>query len=201
MIRIKICGLRRPEDIDMVNRYRPDLAGFIIDFPKSFRSISPDRVRELAGGLDRKHVHPVGVFVDADLEMAAGLLKDGTLAMAQLHGHESEEYIRQLKAETGKPVIKAFQIRDKEDIHRALASSADYILLDQGQGSGRSFDWGLVPPIGRPWLLAGGLNAGNIKEAADRLHPWGVDLWSAVETDRVKDPRKVEQIIQIVRNI
>ena len=212
MTKIKICGLKRPEDIEMINKYRPDYCGFIINFPKSHRSLSPEQVRSLAAGVDREYIKTVGVFVDEPIENVAALLNDGTLDMAQLHGSESEGYIEILKKQTDKKIIKAFAVKDCRTLEAAAKSSADYILLDQGQGSGQSFDWSILGsesakeisgPDGFPerdWFLAGGLNCGNIAEAIRRFHPFAVDLSSAVETDKFKDERKVCDIISLVRN-
>ena len=131
--KIKICGLRRREDILAVNEAKPDYCGFIIEFPSSFRSVTADEVRELVKELDPE-IRPVGVFVNAPMELVRTLLDDGTLALAQLHGQEDESYIRELKTYTDKLIIKAFSIKTAEDIEKALQSPADYILLDQGGG-------------------------------------------------------------------
>ena len=131
--KIKICGLRRREDILAVNEAKPDYCGFIIEFPKSFRSVTADEVRDLVKDLIQE-IQPVGVFIDAPMELVRSLLDDGTLALAQLHGQENESYIRELKTYTDKPIIKAFSIKTAEDIEKALQSPADYILLDQGGG-------------------------------------------------------------------
>lgn len=198
--KIKICGLRRPEDIQYVNRAKPDFCGFIIDFPKSHRSLTKEQVRKLVQGLD-KEIVPVGVFVNPPMELAEELLQEGTIRIAQLHGQESEEQIRYLQENTGKPVIKAFKIRSEEDVQQALKSSADYILLDQGYGSGKTFDWGLVPKIDRPWFLAGGLTAENLPEAIERLHPWAVDLSSSVEVEGCKDEMLIRRTVEAVRGV
>lgn len=198
--KIKICGLHCTEDIAYINAAKPDFAGFIINFPKSHRNVSTGEVRTLAKKLDPR-IHAVGVFVDEDPSTVAGLLTDGTLYAAQLHGNESEEEIRWLQKETGHPVIKAFKIRSQEDIEKALQSPADYILLDQGYGGGQCFDWTLVPEIRRPWFLAGGLELSNLQEAVQTLHPYGVDLSSSVEIDRKKDAGLIRQTVELVRKL
>ena len=197
--KIKICGLKRPEDIAYVNEARPDFAGFIINFPKSHRSLTPDRVRELVKRLDPA-IRAVGVFVDEDPEVITGLLQEGTLAMAQLHGQETENVIRQIQRESKKPVIKAFTVAGKADINRALSSPADYILLDRGQGSGQCFDWNLLPKIDRPWFLAGGLGVDNLSEAVEHISPYAVDLSSGVEIDTYKDRELILKAVKLVRN-
>lgn len=197
--KIKICGLRRREDILAVNEAKPDYCGFIIEFPKSFRSITADKVRELVKDL-APEIQAVGVFVNAPVEFVSGLLNDGTLAFAQLHGQEDESYIRDLKQFTDKPVIKAFSVKTSEDIEKALQSAADYILLDQGSGgTGKVFDWSLIPKIERPFFLAGGIGAENLEQAIREIRPYAVDLSSSVETDKWKDPEKIRNVVDIVR--
>lgn len=201
MTRIKICGLKRPEDIEAVNAAKPDYAGFVIEVPKSRRNVSANQVRKLTRELSPK-IQAVGVFVNAPVEMVAGLLNDGSLSLAQLHGAEDEAYIQRLRELTEKPLIQAFSIRSGADIERALQSSADYLLLDQGGGgTGQCFDWSLVPELPRPFFLAGGLGITNLPEAITRVNPWAVDLSSSLETDGVKDPAKIEAAVKLVRSM
>ncbi|MBQ5431635.1 MAG: phosphoribosylanthranilate isomerase [Lachnospiraceae bacterium] len=197
--RVKICGLKTEADIEMVNELKPDFVGFIINFPKSHRSKTEQEVKILREKL-RKDIKAVGVFVNEPEENVVRMLKEGTIDLAQLHGDETDDMILRIKRNTNQPVIKAYCLRDKEDFATALASPADYILLDQGKGEGRTFDWSLIDEeIQRPWFLAGGLGPENLKEAITRLHPWAVDLSSSVETDQKKDFQKVKEVIHIVR--
>lgn len=193
MAKIKICGLRSPDDIQLVNEYMPDYAGFIVDFPKSFRSLTIEQLEKLTVLLDSKIVS-VGVFVDEDREVIRDLLQRKVIQMAQLHGHESEGDIQYLK-QFG-PIIKAFEIHGDSDIQRARASSADYILLDSGKGSGKTFDWRRIQSIGRDFFLAGGINPDNIKAAIGQYHPFAVDVSSGVETNKKKDREKVKLCIE-----
>lgn len=201
MTKLKICGLTCEEDIAAVNEVKPDFAGFIIEVPSSRRNLSAEQVKVLVKGLD-KEILPVGVFVDARPELPISLLRDGSLWAAQLHGNEDEEYIEKIQNMTGKPVIKAFSIKTPEDVQRALRSPADYILLDQGTGgTGEPFDWSLVPPVRRPFFLAGGIGFENLREAISTLHPWAVDLSSSLETNGKKDPVKIRQIVRMLKQI
>lgn len=201
MTKLKICGLTCEEDIAAVNEVKPDFAGFIIEVPSSRRNLSAEQVKVLVKGLD-KEILPVGVFVDARPELSISLLRDGSLWAAQLHGNEDEEYIEKIQNMTGKPVIKAFSIKTPEDVQRALRSPADYILLDQGTGgTGEPFDWSLVPPVRRPFFLAGGIGFENLREAISTLHPWAVDLSSSLETNGKKDPVKIRQIVRMLKQI
>lgn len=199
MTKIKICGLFRPCDIEYVNAARPDWCGFIINFPKSHRNCAPDQVRALRRGLDSA-VTPVGVFVDQPVEAVAELLNDGTISVAQLHGHEDAAYIAALRAAApGRPVWKAFKVRGPEDLTAANASPADLVILDNGYGTGETFDWSLAGGVTRPYLLAGGLTPENIPDAIRRLHPYGLDISSGVETEKKKDFVKIQAAVAAAR--
>ena len=195
---IKFCGIRRPEDIEAVNETRPDLAGFIIVKDRR-RYISPEKVCELRQKLNHS-IKVVGVFIDEDIEVVAKLLHDGIIDIAQLHGNESEDYIRELKSRTGAQVIKAVGIRSSEDVERAERSPADLVIVDSpGGGTGNTFDWELLKKIKRPYILAGGINAENINEAVEMLHPYGVDVSSGIETDGYKDKEKMKAFMALVK--
>lgn len=198
-MKVKICGLSRPADIEAVNQFQPDYAGFIINFPKSHRNCTPEQVQALHAQLSDS-IPAVGVTVNQPLETVAALLEQGVIDIAQLHGQEDEAYICELKQRTGKPVWKAFRIRSADDLDAARASSADMILLDNGYGTGETFDWTLVRDIGRPFILAGGLCERNISDAA-KMHPDAMDISSGVETNRVKDPEKIRTLIERIRSI
>lgn len=199
--KIKICGLKRPEDITYVNEAKPDYCGFIIEFPKSSRNVTGALVRELTAKLN-PDIIPVGVFVNVAPERVEELLLDGTIHIAQLHGQEDEAYIRRIQKNTGHQVIKVFSVKTAQDIENALKSPADYILLDQGGGgTGQTFDWSLIPEIDRPFFLAGGLGADNLEIAVRTIHPYAVDLSSSVETDGMKDRDKILKAVQLVHII
>ena len=187
------------EDIQAVNEAKPDFCGFVIEVPGSFRSVTVSQAKELAAELDRD-IQAVGVFVNAPEALAAELLNRGIISMAQLHGQEDETYIRRLRKLTDRPLIKAFSVGSREDAEKALESSADYILLDQGKGgTGIPFDWSLLPVVERPFFLAGGLGEDNLERAVRRFHPYAVDLSSGVETDMWKDPVKIKKAVDILR--
>ncbi len=199
MTKIKICGLFRPCDIEYINAVRPDWCGFIVNFPKSHRNRTPDQVRALRRGL-AEGVVPVGVFVDQPVEDVAALLNDGTISVAQLHGHEDAAYIAALRAAApGHPVWRAFKVRGPEDLEAAGASPADLVILDNGYGTGETFDWSMAGGVARPFLLAGGLTPENIPDAIRLLHPYGLDISSGVETDKQKDPEKIRAAVAAAR--
>ena len=200
MTKIKICGLYRTKDIDYVNKARPDWCGFIINFPQSHRNLTPDQVRELRAGLSN-YVNTVGVFVDRPAEEVAALLNDGTIAVAQLHGHEDDGYITRLRTLARGEIWKAFKIRSAADLEAANASAADMVLLDNGYGTGQTFEWSLAGGVKRPFLLAGGLTPENIPDAIWQLHPAGLDISSGVETNKVKDFDKIQAAVAAARRI
>ena len=201
MAKLKICGLTCEADVAAVNEVKPDFAGFVIEVPGRRRSVTPEQVKVLVKGLNEETL-PIGVFVDAPPELPISLLRDGTLWAAQLHGNEDEDYIEKIQNMTGKPVIKAFSIKTREDVEKAKKSSADYILLDHGKGgTGESFDWSLIRNMDRPYFLAGGLNAENVEQAILQTYPFAVDISSGVETDGVKDPKKITECIRRIRHV
>lgn len=196
MSKVKICGLTRPEDIAAVNAVRPDYVGFV--FAKSRRQVTPEQARKLKDLL-ASGIPVVGVFVNAPVEEMVSLARAGTIELIQLHGGEDEATVRQVKAATGLPVIKAVSVRAAADVDRWRASAADFLLLDNGAGgTGKVFDWSLLPPLDRPWFLAGGLTEANIPEAL-KLSPYCLDISSGAETDGLKDKDKIRRIVEMIR--
>ena len=199
MTKIKICGLYRPCDVEYVNQARPDYCGFVINFPKSHRNLTPEQVRELRAGLSPQ-VISVGVFVNRPVEEIAALLKDGTIAIAQLHGQEDDAYIAALRElAPGREIWKAFKVRDPADLDAASTSAADMVLLDNGYGTGETFNWSLTGGLKRPFLLAGGLTPDNIPDAIRQLRPAGLDISSGVETNKKKDLSKIQAAVAAAR--
>ena len=201
-VKIKVCGLTRPEDIRAVNRLMPDYIGFVF-WEKSRRNVTSALAASLKKELDPR-IQAVGVFVDAPVKVVSDLLNRGIIDIAQLHGHEDEEYIRNLREMTEKPLIRAFQIRSEEQaettLEEAKKSTADYVLIDSGMGSGKAFNWELLKDFPRKYFLAGGLDAENVRDAVEMTGASAVDVSSNVETDGVKDEKKVEDFIAATRN-
>ena len=202
--RVKLCGMFRDEDVQAVAEARPDLCGFIVDFPKSHRNVTPAR---LAGLCDRllecepasAPIWRVGVFVDEPMEQLVRIVDAGCIDLVQLHGSEDAAYIDELRDRTGVGIIQAFRIRSAADAAAAEASAADLVLLDNGQGTGEGFDWSLVASVGRPFMLAGGLGPENVAQAIEEVRPWGVDMSSGIETEKLKDPAKMASAVAAVR--
>lgn len=198
--KIKLCGMFRECDINYANESRPDYIGFVIDFPKSHRSITPETARGLKARLS-PDIKAVGVFVNSAPELCADLANSGVIDLIQLHGDEDAAYIARLRELTGAPLIKAVKVRGAEDIARAEVLDTDFLLLDNGTGTGQRFDWGVLTgaEINKPFFLAGGLTPENIGQAARELHPYAVDISSGIETDRAKDREKMLSAVRAVR--
>ena len=197
-MKIKLCGLMRPCDIEAVNELQPDYIGFVFA-KKSRRYVSPEKAEKLKAML-APGIQAVGVFVNEEPAQIVSLLEAGTIDVAQLHGQESETEIRRLRELTDHPLIQAFRIDTEQDVERANASTADYVLLDSGAGgTGTVFDWDLLQAIRRPYFLAGGLETENLGTVKAKLNPYGIDVSSGIETDGYKDKEKMTAFVAAAR--
>lgn len=201
--RIKLCGLTRREDILAVNASKPDYAGFV--FAPGKRRLTRPEAQELRGLL-LPEIPAVGVFVNSPIKEILSLTENRIIDLIQLHGDEDRDYMMELKSSLapGIPVIKAIRVRQAEDMKEAENLPADYLLFDTYTkglygGSGKTFDWSMIPDIKKPWFLAGGINASNIMQAI-KTKAFCLDLSSSVETEGKKDPQKIKEIIQTVRS-
>lgn len=203
----------KPCDIEYANRIKPDFVGFI--FANTRRKISAAQAKQFREALDAE-IPAVGVFVNEDIPVIASLVQDGCIDMIQLHGEEDADYIRCLREVCDVPVIKAVKVQTVEQIRQAAALPVDYLLLDTYRkgvlgGTGEAFDWELLQEakaaagdtaegelFGKPYFLAGGLHAGNLREAA-ALGSYGLDVSSGIETDGSKDFTKMVEVMELVR--
>ena len=204
--RVKLCGISRDEDVDAVLRAAPDMCGIVVDYPCSLRSVTPDVAQRLGRRLEGSGIERVGVFVDAFHTTIARLVACGAIDAVQLHGHEGPAYVEELRARLAEEapgrrvrIIQAFRVRGPQDVQAARESPADLVLLDNGRGTGATFDWGLVADVGRPFILAGGLAPSNVGRAIAAVRPYAVDMSSGIETDGSKDPRKMIEAVAVVR--
>ena len=213
MQKIKLCGMMKPCDIEYANRVKPDFVGFI--FANTRRKIGATQAKQFREALDAE-IPSVGVFVNEDISVITSLVQDGCIDMIQLHGEEDADYIRRLREVCDVPVIKAVKVQTVEQIRQAAALPVDYLLLDTYRkgvlgGTGEAFDWELLREakiaagdtaegelFGKPYFLAGGLHAGNLREAA-ALGSYGLDISSGIETDGSKDFTKMVEVMELVR--
>lgn len=203
MTKIKICGLTRMEDIEAVNEFLPDYAGFV--FAPSRRQVTLEQAGVLSGRLSPA-VCPVGVFVNQPEELICEAAERGIIRAVQLHGQETPEAAARLRAclePLPIPIIKAVRMDSADALLGWKESAVDYLLLDRGAGgTGEQFDHDLIleaGPIPKPWFLAGGMSAENVSAAIRRFHPYGIDVSSGVETDGRKDREKIRRFIESVR--
>lgn len=205
MIKLKLCGMRREEDIRYINEYPPDNAGFILS--QGFRrSIGRDTFISLASQLD-KHIGRVGVFVD---EPPENILKyTEYLDVVQLHGSENAEYIAKLRNNCKCEIWKAVRAKCTADIEAADKLDCHMLLIDSFSaksvgGTGETADLQVIlnADFSKPYYIAGGINADNIQSILDALQnkpPVGADLSSGIETDGCKDKNKIKQIYNILK--
>ena len=215
MVKVKFCGMRRTEDIEAVNRLKPDLTGFV--FAKSRRQVTKEQAAALKELLD-PGIKTVAVLVNMPVEEAAALANTGIADLLQLHGDEDEAYIAKLKTLTRAKIIKAIRLRSGEPEANAKllteAAQADYYLFDTFVadtygGTGKTFSLSLLKGmrIDKPFFLAGGLDADNVAEIIrqvqkdETLRPnfYGVDVSGGIETDGYKDMVKMEAFMKAIR--
>ncbi|WP_455716160.1 phosphoribosylanthranilate isomerase [Anaerosporobacter sp.] len=210
--KIKICGLRRLEDVKYVNNYKPDYVGFV--FAKSKRQVTKELAEKLKNAL-APGIIPVGVFVNQPVEWVADLVNRDIIQCAQLHGDEDDEYIAKLRALISKKdivstpdrergIIKAVRVKELADIERANLYDCDYILLDTFSvecegGNGKTFDWSMIKKMNKPFFLAGGINESNVLQAIEYVKPYAVDASSGLETDGYKDEMKIKRFVEKIR--
>ena len=203
----------KPCDIEYANRVKPAFVGFI--FANTRRKISAAQAKQFREALDAE-IPAVGVFVNEDISVITSLVQNGCIDLIQLHGEEDADYIRRLREVCDVPVIKAVKVQTVEQIRQAAALPVDYLLLDTYRkgvlgGTGEAFDWELLREakivagdtaegelFGKPYFLAGGLHAGNLREAA-ALGSYGLDVSSGIETDGSKDFTKMVEVMELVR--
>ncbi|HMB48815.1 MAG TPA: phosphoribosylanthranilate isomerase [Afifellaceae bacterium] len=207
---IKICGLKDPEALETAIEAGADLAGMVF-FARSPRNIEPVRAAELARRA-RGRIGLVALTVDADDRLIDEIAEVVKPDMVQFHGSESAERVETVRDRTGLGIIKVLGVSAPADLAAATpyASLCTRLLLDakppasadRPGGLGEAFDWTLLEGYqpGLPWLLAGGLNAGNVVRALAVSAAPGVDVSSGVESaPGVKDPERIREFIRAVR--
>lgn len=192
--RVKICGITRPEDGIAAAETGADAIGLVF-YPRSPRFVTPDQALAVARVLP-PFVTVVGLFVNEQPGMVRAMSDAVGLDLLQFHGDESPDYCRQFN----QPYIKALRVQAGLDLMQMddEYQLANALLLDayhedaQG-GTGRVFDWKLIPEaLARRCILAGGLDANNVEDAIAQVHPYAVDVSSGVELGKgVKDPAKI----------
>lgn len=202
MTKVKICGIKTAEEVSILNKYVPDYAGFI--FSKSKRIVSSKMATFLIKLLPVE-VKKVGVFVNESAETVLKTHWECGLDVVQLSGEEDQSYIDKIK-KSGyiKEIWKTIMVKDGSELFRNI--NADAVLLDTYSekahgGTGKTFDWSIAKSFAKEnrIILAGGLKAGNVRNAIDMLEPYCVDVSSGVEIDGYKDENLVREFINTVK--
>lgn len=207
MTQIKICGFTSREGLESAAQLGIEYAGFV--FAASKRQMDPQRVATMTREI--RSFKRIGVFVNEPLENLLRIAEIAQLDGFQLHGNESPEFCQRLKERTNKLIWKAWRVGADQsaDFLKEYRFSADALLLDayhpkQMGGTGQPFAWDSIPSIrhlvpGVPLIVAGGLSADNVGRLIDTYRPEAVDVSSGVETGGVKDPEKMKQFVERVR--
>ena len=217
--KVKMCGISKVETIPAVVEAKPDYMGLV--FAPSKRQVTVDQakilVEELNRGYAKKYgsdtehdkndtIKTVGVFVNETIDNLVTIANEANLDAVQLHGDEDEAFIQSLKERTNVEVWKAIQIRTAADTEKWIDSSADMLLFDayhkdERGGTGEVFDWSSLDAFERPFMLAGGIDSTNVARAIRTVRPYGIDISSGIETNGMKDDKKITAFTKIVKSI
>jgi len=211
-VTVKICGLRTPQALDVALESGADLVGFVF-FPPSPRNLGLEAARALGERVDGR-AGKVALTVDATDETLLDVVNALKPDMLQLHGKETPERVVAIRTRFGLPVMKALPIAERTDLSpiRIYAQVADRLIFDarppkeatRPGGLGTPFDWTLLAGVDSriPFMLSGGLDAGNVAEALRITSAPGVDVSSGVErSPGEKDPAKIREFIRAVREL
>ena len=221
--KIKMCGISKVETIPAVVEAQPDYMGLV--FAPSKRQVTVEQAKILVEELHKQYgnrysrdevqcsndvvqefIKTVGIFVNETLDNLVTIATEVNLDAVQLHGDEDEAFIQSLKERTNVEVWKAVQIRSAADAEAWIDSSADMLLFDayhkdERGGTGEVFDWSCLDEFERPFMLAGGIDSTNVARAIRTVRPYGIDISSGIETEGVKDDKKIKAFTNIVRTI
>jgi len=217
--KVKMCGISKVETIPAVVEAKPDYMGLV--FAPSKRQVTVDQAKTLVEelhrgyaqkyGSDTEHdkndtIKTVGVFVNETVDNLVTIANEANLDAVQLHGDEDETFIQSLKERTNVEVWKAVQIRTAADTEKWIDSSADMLLFDayhkdERGGTGEVFDWSSLDAFERPFMLAGGIDSTNVARAIRTVRPYGIDISSGIETNGMKDDKKITAFTKIVKSI
>lgn len=200
-LKVKVCGIRSLEAAQAAEQNGADYIGFIFS-PRFRRFIEPEKAATICKGV--KKVKKVGVFVDEDLDYVNATAELCGLDYVQLHGSEKAEYAKVVC----RPVIKAWRWGDDFSVAEAEAYPSEYALVDsytKGMvgGTGETFAWRQaakdITRLQKPFFLAGGISAANVREAEEIFKPFAVDASGSMETDGEKSVTKIKEFLQAAK--
>jgi phosphoribosylanthranilate isomerase len=208
-VQVKICGLSTSETVDAAVAAGANFVGFMT-YPRSPRHVASDELLAALGARVPKGVIRVGVFVDPDDSLLNQRLATGAIDLLQLHGAETPERLADIKARSGKPVMKVIKVSEVADVERgitAFGDVADRLMFDAAEGilpggNAQPFDWSVLSGrrVPLPWLLAGGLRPDNLAEAVRVTGAPAVDVSSGVESSRgVKSIERIRAFLECAK--
>lgn len=208
-VEAKICGLSTPETVDAAVAAGAQYVGFVT-FPASPRHVASVEALRVLGSRVPAGVVRVGLFVDPDDALLDARLASGAIDLLQLHGRETPQRLAEIRARTGKPVMKAIKVAAASDVETGIAAYApvvDRLMFDAAEGTlpggnATAFDWTFLAGrrVPKPWFLAGGLNVGNVAEAVRVTGAPAVDVSSGVEASRgVKSADLIRAFLDTVK--
>ena len=223
--KVKMCGISKIETIPAVIEANPDYMGLV--FAPSKRQVTVEQAKTLVEELHKQYanrynrdaeqysnqtlihqefIKTVGIFVNETLDNLVTIATEVNLDAVQLHGDEDEAFIQSLKERTNVEVWKAIQIRTAADTEKWIDSSAEMLLFDayhkdERGGTGEVFDWSSLDAFERPFMLAGGIDSTNVARAIRTVRPYGIDISSGIETNGMKDDKKITAFTKIVKSI
>ena len=206
---IKICGIKNVENLLCCEANNVDFYGMIF-YKKSSRNISIKEAKQLQNKSKKMKIEGVGVFVNEQLDILKQYIQELRLNLVQLHGNETNDYIKEIKSLKIK-VIKNISIRNSEDLNNVKDyKDADFFLFDYKPekeelpgGNAKSFNWNLIKniQIKKPWFLSGGINLNNIQQIKSEIKPYGIDLSSGVEKKLgIKDNHSINNFMSTINN-
>ena len=197
MTKIRICGLTRPEDVELANKLKPDAVGFVFIHGNS-RYIDQKTAIELKNQLD-PDIQVVGIFENERPMIVTNLLRMGIIDAVQFSGSETEDDILNLRRQFNCPVYQVFRVESPKDALMSEWSVADLVLLRIRKGAEESLPWNLAKFSRRPFILAGDLSPDTISEAMAQCHPFAVDLGTGIRNEEGIDPEMTTETVMRIR--
>jgi phosphoribosylanthranilate isomerase len=204
MVKIKICGITNIKDALLAEKLGADIIGMI--FARSPRKITISKAKKIINAL-KFSTKKAGVFVNENVNTVNKIIKELKLNFVQLHGEESLQYIKKIKADK---IIKAIRVKNRTQVLNEIKkykNSVHFFLFDTYDrknrgGTGKTFNWNVIKGIKVPFLIAGGIGNHNIKRVISEVNPYGIDVNSAVEEyPGKKDRKKLKLLFQKIKKL
>lgn len=208
-VKVKICGMKTTQDIEIVNEFLPDYVGFV--FAGTKRLVTDEQASAMKQLLDSR-IQTVGVFVNEPIEHIVNLCKRGIIDLVQLHGDETDEDVFHIRSYVKTPILQVIRVQTSQFPLEKLTTKADYLLFDTYKagvygGSGERFSiqllqqalnqWCKEGNVLPPYFIAGGLTPENVGAVVSQTDCYGIDISSGVETQGHKDAEKIRRLMNL----